>query len=141
MKIFFIGIGALVLLALGAMIFLPRGAAPAPSDPDIVAVSGLHWHPQIEIYVRGEKIEIPQNIGIGAVHRPIHTHDDLPLIHLEFNGIVRRENLMLGGFFESWGKGMRSFGENMRMTVNGKENTEYERYVMRDGDKIVLQFD
>lgn len=107
----------------------------------VVARNGLHWHPRLEMYVRGEKLEIPQNLGLGAVHRPVHTHEDLPLVHLEFEGRVHEEDLMLGEFFESWGRDMREFGENMRMSVDGVPNTDYERYVMRDGDVIELRYD
>ncbi len=108
---------------------------------DIIAKNGMHWHPQLSMYVKGEKIEIPQNIGIGPVHNPIHTHDDLPALHLEFGGVVQQKDVMLGKFFDAWGKDMRSFGSSMRMTVNGKESTEYENYMMRDGDKIELRYD
>ncbi|MSU73548.1 hypothetical protein EXS56_00205 [Candidatus Kaiserbacteria bacterium] len=111
------------------------------SNPDILARNGLHWHPLLAIYVKGEKVEISQGIGLGAVHRPVHTHEDLPIIHLEFSGIVRREDVTLGEFFKSWERDMRSFGTNMQMTVNGKENTEYEKYVMHDGDNIELRYD
>ena len=111
------------------------------SDPDVLAGNGLHSHPLLEIYVKGEKVEIPQNIGLGATHRPVHTHDDLPIIHLEFSGVVRKEDVMLGEFFKSWNRDMRSFGSIVHMTVNGKENTEYENYVMRDGDKIELRYE
>ena len=71
----------------------------------------------------------------------VHTHDDLPIIHLEFNGVVRKEDVMLGEFFKNWGKDMRSFGSTIKMTVNGVDNTEYERYIMRDKDVIELQYD
>ena len=111
------------------------------NNPDVLSERGLHWHPLLEIYVRGEKVEIPQNIGLGATHLPVHTHDDVPIIHLEFSGVIRKEDAMLGEFFKSWGRDMRSFGTNMQMLVNGVENTEYENYVMRDGDKIELQYD
>src|SRR3989344_5085247 len=111
------------------------------SDPDVISRNGLHWHPTLEIYVRGEKLEIPQNIGIGGVHEPVHTHDDLPILHLEFSGIVRAEDIMLGKFFENWGTDILSFGKSMRMTVNGVDNTEYERYIMKDKDKIELHYD
>ena len=111
------------------------------SDPDVISRNGLHWHPTLEIYVQGKKLEIPQNIGIGGVHEPVHTHDDLPILHLEFSGIVRAEDIMLGKFFENWGTDILSFGKSMRMTVNGVENTEYERYIMKDKDKIELHYD
>ena len=141
MKIFFAAIGSVVLLAIAGIFILPSPKSIDSNDPNEVATNGLHWHPQLEIYVKGEKIEIPRNIGIGAVHESVHTHDDLPIIHLEFPGIVRKEDITLGKFFEVWGKDMRSFGTNMKMTVNGKENTEFENYVMRDGDKIELRYD
>ncbi len=113
----------------------------ASSDPDMLAKRGLHWHPELVIYVKGEKVDIPQNIGLSAVHQPMHTHKDLPIIHLEFDGIVRRGDVVLGQFFKNWGKDMRSFGANMRMTVNGQTNTEYENYMMHDKDKIELRYD
>ncbi|OGG50356.1 hypothetical protein A3C18_00690 [Candidatus Kaiserbacteria bacterium RIFCSPHIGHO2_02_FULL_54_11b] len=123
------------------------------SDPEILSRSGLHWHPMLEIYVRGEKVEIPQNVGVGPqyVAKPtydasmqmtaMHTHEDIPVIHLEFPGLVREKDIVLGNFFRIWGKDMRSFGDTMRMTVNGEENTEYENYVMHDGDKIELRYE
>ncbi len=114
-----------------------------PLNQEIVSRSGLHWHSELVIYVKGEKQEIPENIGIGAIHQPIHTHDDSDqgIIHMEFQGLVGKQNIMLGQFFKNWDKNMRSFGANMKMTVNGKKNTEYENYVMRDNDKIELRFD
>jgi len=127
-----------------ALILLVGGswwARSLSNSPDLVSPNGLHWHPTLDIYVKGEKIEIPEGIGLGAVHLPMHTHDDLPIIHLEFSGIVREKDLMLGQFFRNWGKDMRSFGTNVSMTVNGEENTEYENYIMRDGDRIELQYE
>lgn len=111
------------------------------NDTDVIARNGLHWHPTLVMYVRGEKLEIPQNIGIGSVHQPIHTHDDLPVIHLEFGGLVRKEDVMLGQFFKNWGKDIHSFGTNMRMTVNGEENAEYENYIIYEGDRIELRYE
>ena len=110
-------------------------------DLSIITQSGLHWHPLLEIYVKGEKIEIPQNIGLAGVHSPIHTHDDLPIIHMEFSGKVTEEDTKLGNFFKVWGKEFLSFGERVTMTVNGQENTEFENYQMRDGDKIEIRYE
>lgn len=114
---------------------------PRTGSPNIVARAGLHWHPQLFIYVDGALVEIPQNVGLGAVHQPMHTHEDPPVIHLEFGGVVRSSDLTLGRFFGVWEKDIHSFGPNMRMVVNGQENTEFESYVMRDGDKIELYYD
>ena len=151
-----------ILVIVGATILLLAGGAwwsgkSQSVDPNVIVRNGLHWHPKLEIYIKGEKIEIPQNIGLGAVHQPMHTHDDLPLIHLEFGGVVRKQDLVLGQFFKNWGKDINSFGANMRpsdergsaeasrpnvkMTVNGEENTEFENYQMKDGDEIELRYD
>ena len=123
------------------------------SDPDVISRNGIHWHPTLAIYVKGVRQEIPANIGVGSQYegRPtydsvmrmsaIHTHDDMPIVHLEFPGIVRADDLKLGNFFRIWGKNMDSFGSNMRMVVNGKENAEFENYVMHDGDSIELRYD
>lgn len=123
------------------------------SDPDVLSYNGLHWHPELAIYVKGIKQDIPSNVGVGPQYAgmtgyhtemmmtDMHTHDDLPSLHLEFMGAVRKQDTMLGQFFKIWGKEMRSFGTNMQMTVNGTPNTEYENYMMRDGDKIELRYE
>ena len=116
---------------------------PKTPESDIISRNGFHWHPELTIYVKGEKQEIPENIGIGAVHQPIHTHDDSGqgIVHMEFQGLALKQDATLGQFFKNWDKDMQSFGTNMKMTVNGEENTEYENYVMGDKDKIELYYD
>src|SRR3989344_4887164 len=130
----------IVILGIGGLIWYIATRFPTP-ESDIISRNGFHWHPELTIYVKGEKQEIPENIGIGAVHQPIHTHDDAPLLHMEFQGLVRKQDATLGQFFKNWGKDMRSFGTNMNMTVNGEENTEYENYIMHDKDNIELRYE
>ncbi len=144
--------GGIILLLLTSGMYMSRTAQI--QDPNIISMNGLHTHPLLEIYVKGEKVEIPQNIGVGEMYRgrqgyglggmamtPIHTHDDVPAIHLEYTGKVMKSDTTLGNFFSVWGKDMRSFGANMRMTVNGVESTEYESYLMQDGDVIQLHYE
>ncbi|MBI1974710.1 MAG: hypothetical protein HYS51_02625 [Candidatus Zambryskibacteria bacterium] len=120
------------------------------SDPEIISRNGLHWHPTLEIYVKGEKQEIPVNTGIGDQYAaqpmgmsPIHTHADANqgIIHMEFEGVVRKEDTKLSKFFESWNKDINSFGSNVFMKVNGEPNTELGNYEMKDGDKIELRYE
>lgn len=132
--------GGLAIALVGGLVWFAATRSPIP-ESEIISRSGFHWHPELVIYVNGEKQEIPPNIGLGAIHQPMHTHDDLPLIHLEFQGLTRKQDITLGRFFKNWGKEMRAFGASMKMVVNGIENTEYENYVMRDKDKIELRFD
>lgn len=139
-----------VLVAVGS--FISRTLVS--TDPALIAQNGIHWHPTLDIYVKDEKLEIPANIGVGPQYTTmpsygnggmamtaIHTHDDMPVIHLEFSGVVKEDDIRLGNFFRIWGKDMRSLGSNMRMTVNGKESVEFENLLMRDGDKIELRYD
>lgn len=136
-----LGSGTIVAL-IGGLVWYVATRPPIP-ESDIVSRSAFHWHPELTIYVKGEKQEIPENIGIGAVHQPIHTHDDSGqgVVHMEFQGMARKQDITLGQFFKNWGKDIRTFGANMRMIVNGEENAEYENYVMKDKDRIELRYE
>jgi hypothetical protein len=125
--------------SIGAFVWYLATRPPIP-EGEILSRSGLHWHPELAIFAKGEKQEIPANLGIGAVHNPMHTHDSSGVIHLEFQGVVRKDDLKLGRFFELWCKDFMEFGSSVRMTVNGEENAEYADYILRDKDKIELQY-
>jgi len=113
------------------------------NNSDIISRNGIHWHPELSIYVKGEKQEIPANIGIGFIHQPIHTHDDSEkgILHMEFEGLVRKQETTFGQFLKNWGKDINSFGDIIKMTVNGVENNEHENYLMQDKDKIELFYE
>ncbi|MBL1434231.1 hypothetical protein COB87_001495 [Candidatus Wolfebacteria bacterium] len=126
------------------------GSAGA-NDPDVLSTNGIHWHPELEIYIEGEKFEIPANIGLVGGHSPMHTHTGEPgIIHMEFDGRVTLKDTELGNFFDIWKKDFSStqIFENINgeegsvfMTVNGEENLEFETYQMKEGDKIVVRFE
>ncbi|OHA90860.1 MAG: hypothetical protein A2832_00895 [Candidatus Zambryskibacteria bacterium RIFCSPHIGHO2_01_FULL_44_22b] len=143
------------LIIIGIIIILFGGSiwwskSMQKNDPDIISRSGLHWHPYLEIYVKGEKQVIPPNIGIGGEYTshpmgmaPIHTHDDANqgIIHMEFESIVRKEDTKLSKFFDSWNKDINSFGSNVSMIVNGEPNAQLGDYEMKDGAKIELRYE
>ena len=132
---------ALVILPVGGLIWY-GATRPSVPESDIASRVGLHWHPELTIYAKGVKQSMPANLGAGGSYMAsIHTHQADGVIHLEFQGLVRKSDIALGQLFKSWGKDIRSFGTNMKMTVNGQENTEYENYIMQDKDKIELHFD
>jgi hypothetical protein len=123
---------------------------PKKSTGDIISSSGIHWHPELSIKIKGKDIEIPSNIGIGAVHNPMHTHDDSGEVHMEYGRTVRKDDTMLGRFFDVWGKDFSSAGimghrngvdGTLKMFVNGEENFEFDKYKMKDGDKIDIVFE
>jgi hypothetical protein len=134
-------IGVLAVVILGALLW-SGSSEPQAASVEILSRSGLHWHPEISIYVKGVRQEIPAGIGLGAVEDPIHTHDASGVIHLEMEGLVRRADTTLGEFFAVWNKTFADFGTaTPRMLVNGQENSELLDYPMKDKDKIELYFD
>ena len=136
MKAFFI-IGGIAILALIGWVVFSQS-----NNPDILARSGLHWHAHLTIEARGANVVIPEGIGLTGEEMPIHTHATDGIIHMEFPGVVTKEDVMLGQFFKVWGKNMRTaFGTLSSMTVNGATSTAYENYVMHDGDSIVLSYE
>lgn len=140
------------VIAIGFILYGIFWLVTLPKLPksQIVSNVGIHWHPNISIKIKGEKIIIPANIGIGAVHSPMHTHKEDGTIHMEYGGVVRQYDITLGKFFDTWGKDFSSTsimgnksgdGGVVRMTVNGENNTEFENYIMNDGDVIEIIFE
>lgn len=123
----------------------------------------IHWHPNLEITIKDEKTTIPANIGIGASYSKsphydpmmrmtnIHTHDSSGKLHWEvMMGAPKLEDMYLGNFFQVWGKTFNSEcifeycngpEGGLKMFVNGKQNYEFEKYIVRDGDKIQIVYE
>jgi hypothetical protein len=88
---------------------------------DIVSKDGIHWHPHLSIYIKGQKQEIPANIGISKQYSSskwydsmmdmtdFHTHDNSGTLHWEvMDGPVTKEHIQLKAFFDVWGKPFNS---------------------------------
>lgn len=110
----------------------------------------IHWHPKLEIIIKGQQQTIPPNLGLtGAAHQPIHTHDSTGVLHYE-NNRPTFENMRLGYFFEKvWRKTFKSTcilnycnGDEgtVKMFVNNLENNEFENYIPKDADEITIEF-
>ncbi|MBI2592729.1 MAG: hypothetical protein HYW37_01020 [Candidatus Colwellbacteria bacterium] len=136
------------IAAYGAFWFID--SLPEPAETDIISKSGIHWHPELSIYIKGVKQEISANIGIGVAHQPIHTHDATGTLHLEFSGLVAKDDVKLKNFFKNWGKEFNSTcvfdkcnGEDgtVKMYVNGRENKDFENYLMKDKDRIEIRYE
>lgn len=103
----------------------------------------IHYHATVLIYYLGEQMTIPPGIGLeGECIHPVHTHDSTNLVHVDY---PKKYPFTLGDFFNRWGyifnkkqfANIRTFDNyTIRMEVNGKENKEYERYVLKDKDRI-----
>jgi len=116
-------------------------------DTCVTHSGGMHIHPNLKIVISGEIQEIPRNIGISSTcMRPIHTHDTSRKIHIEF---PREYDFVVGDFFKAWDKQfsrtqifeyLSDAAHTVSMTVNGEENSEFENYVMKDGNDIVIEY-
>ena len=125
----------------GVSLFYGGGLVSPITEGEIVSRNGLHWHATLAIYEKGIQQDIPADIGIGVAHMPIHTHDQSGTVHMEFAGLVRKEDLTLEQFFKNWGKDLKGLGGKMTMTVNGNDNAELGSYIMKDNDKIEIRYE
>ena len=143
------GIALATILIIGAGVFLSTKQGALPKS-EVLSEEAIHWHPKLTIKINGKTQEISKDIGIGAVHQRIHTHDKDGVLHMEMSGPVTKEEAKLGNFFRIWGKTFSSScifaycngkGKKVTMLVNGKENKDYENYIMKDGDKIEIKYE
>ncbi len=109
----------------------------------------IHWHPHVTILIKGKPVTIPANLGLGSVHKPVHTHETDNILHWEVQAPTVK-NMQLGYFFSDvWKKKFSSEcvldycngpDGTVKMFVNDVENTEFNHYMPRDGDEINIVF-
>ena len=149
-----------IVLVFAVFILLLK-KSPRPENTTGVPQQPIHWHPKLKIIIKGEEQFIPQGIGINIGNNidnqissmrmsPTHTHESDGTIHLENNRPWQKpETLTLGYFFNVWEKNFNNScifeycnGENghLKMAVNGKENFEFDRYMMHDKDEIFIEY-
>lgn len=129
-----------------------KGINSCKTDPaETINIGGhtnlaLHNHAILNIIIDGEKQIIPGNIGIlPGIMRPVHTHGLDNELHLE--GPCQRD-FTLHDFFAIWGRQFNSqcifdkcTGEGtLSMKVNGEDNKEFENYIIKDDDDIVIEY-
>ncbi|MBI2045773.1 hypothetical protein HYT23_06955 [Candidatus Pacearchaeota archaeon] len=105
-----------------------------------------HIHQELEILIDGERQLIPSEIGISpGIMRPIHTHDSSGEVHVE--GPCKRD-FTLGDFFDVWVKEFDSTkifdkttqNGSLKMSVNGQESTEFRNLILKDHDRIKIEY-
>ncbi len=141
--------GSVIGLAIvGAIIYFVV-TAPRVAISDLASETGLHYHPTLSIMVNNEPVLIPNNVGLdGAAHKPIHTHEEGGgMLHLEFDGKVKKTDTALGKFFDIWQKEWTTTSfmgypidatHTLTMKVDGEVSTEYRDLQMKDKQKIEL---
>ena len=138
---------ALGVIGLGVVLFMQDAKKPPISQEDVVAQNGMHWHPNVSVFIKGQKHDIPSNLGTTLGMSTVHTHDSSGTLHVEKGGRVTKNDIRLSQLFKAWGKRFDSnclldeCGGRITLAVNGKENTEFENYVMRDKDQIEIRYE
>jgi hypothetical protein len=71
--------------------------------PELSDTAGaLHHHIQLYVYVDGQPVPVPANIGLSnTAASPLHTHDDTGLVHVE--SADPNFAPVLGQFMDVWG--------------------------------------
>lgn len=112
----------------------------------------VHWHADLEASVCGQPYIMP---NAPIVDHLLHTHED-QRIHVE-GAAATPEQITLGKFIQRLGTSFnanefngKKIGDScpngekiakMIFLVNGKENTEFENRVIREGDKYTIRLE
>jgi len=101
-----------------------------PAQPSMAET--LHFHDHLDIYIDGQAVQVPQNVGINQGEgylTSVHTHDTSGIIHIES---PTNRAFTLGQFFDVWGVRFTpsclggycaSGGATLRVFANGQPVT------------------
>lgn len=117
--------------------------------PTMAEGGGEHFHPSLQVYVRGKQVDVPVNIGIDPAQAPemmagLHTHDSSGVIHNEAG-----TGATLGQFFAVWGIPFSptrlgpyeaSGEESVRIWVDGKPSEAFADLELADMQQIVVVY-
>ena len=137
----------LLLILLGIFFFLKK------TEPPLGPLNGVHEHVDFKVYLKGQAYNLSQQKYMSTADSKlspfIHLHDsDGNIIHLHASGIT------LGMLFQSLGMNLTSTcftldngtsyctnqDYTLSMYVNGKKNNNYEKYGIKDLDRILLTY-
>lgn len=108
-----------------------------------------HIHALLHVYVQGQSVTVPANIGISAADQlesPVHTHDTSGIIHIEAG---QQFPFRLADIFAVWGVVftghqlggyINSGQETVQVFVNGEQLTDPTHYVIKPHDNIVVAY-
>ena len=110
----------------------------------------VHIHQHLDIWVDGEKVTVPESIGIdagGGFISDLHTHDTTGIMHVES---PTQQSFSLGQFFAVWGLPLSADcigslceqgAKQLRVWVNGNEVTaDPTRIVLAEHQQIAVAY-
>lgn len=114
-----------------------------------VGDESFHVHALLSVYVEGEQVPVPANIGIdpqSGFHSPLHTHTPDGVIHFEADD---PSPFTVQQVFSMWGVDFgrdrlgayTPEGENqIHVYVNGEPAADPVNYELREGDNVVVAY-
>ena len=103
------------------------------------------WRAQLVILVFGDQYPIPTDIGnTNESKSKVYTTSTDGILYKSVN-----DDVTLKDFFDAWGKTFNSTcildycktnTSSMAMFVNGKENLDYEYYIIKNYDIIIIDY-
>jgi hypothetical protein len=79
----------------------------------------FHIHAHLSMYIDGQPVQIPQNMGIASDNSCLywlHTHDTSGVIHIE---APANHTFTLGNFFDEWANQFSSLNYPSQLDLNG----------------------
>lgn len=119
-------------------------------DPLTAEGQVVHIHQHLDLFVDGDPVEVPANLGIDAQQAfiaALHTHDTTGIMHVES---PTASTFSLGQFFAVWGVRLSKSciggecagsGKQLRAWVNGAPvDADPTRIVLAEKQEIVLAY-
>lgn len=122
-------------------------------NPEIGIVGDVHYHADFALYINGERYDFAKEKYMSTENKSLsnfmHLHDmDGKVIHKHAEGVT------LGFFLETLGMKLNETclvldnedsycnedDKELKMSVNGKHNDEFDQYDIQDEDKILLSY-
>ncbi len=134
---------AVAMLALLSFAACSSDRASDPLEDCIQHIRlGMHNHVLLTMTVDGQPLRLPSNMAVSAqCMRPIHTHEDANVIHIEH---LEPLDFTLGDFFkvaEMWGDFDPLTGKRVvRAVIDGQPyEGDYATIPLTDGSKVSLE--
>ncbi|HVX03179.1 MAG TPA: hypothetical protein VHA09_08500 [Nitrososphaera sp.] len=145
-------IAAVVAISvISALLYKPPPAQAAISGVEChsTEVTNYHVHSHLDVYVDGQKQELPSGIGIKTSPPSclfwLHTHDASGMVHVE---APEKKDFTLGQFIDIWNQTYTQSkpffegvaGKPITAYVNGTQVTDYRSIPLESRKEIVLVF-
>ena len=113
------------------------------------AGAALHIHSHLSLFVAGEQVSVPADIGVsGSLHAPLHSHDSNGVVHVE--SADASSTFTLGEYFDVWGVRLSSTclggyceqgQRSLHVFVDGEEFSGDPRQIeLADQEEITIAF-